>query len=118
MMLAGELIAGTATSQYVTGMSVAMPTTRPLRLTYLRPDASATPAATALVPVVASTQRAPPTQPVPPPDPIFVTQLIASAEQLKERRRWPRDRAADACSAYGACQHRTIGAGLKTRHMI
>jgi hypothetical protein len=98
-------------------MSVAMPTTRPLQLTYLRPNASATPASTAVIPVVASTQWIPQAMRLPPsPDPTFVTQLIANAEQLAERRRWPRDRAADANSAYH--QHRVFGAGLKTRQTI
>jgi hypothetical protein len=96
-----------------------MPAPRPLQLTsFLRPDESAKPASTALVPVVASTQWVPPAQRVPSPDPTFVTQLIANAEQLAERRRWPRDSAADALSAYHARQHRAYGAGLKTRQMI
>ena len=81
-----------------------MPATQPLQLTYLRPqdgfDASAKPASTALMPVVASTQWVPPAPRIPSPDPTFVTQLIASAEQFAERRRWPRDSAADAFSAY------------------
>jgi hypothetical protein len=97
-------------------MSVAMPTARPLELTCLRPETSATPAATALVPVVA-TQWVPPAEHVPSPDPTFVTQLIADAERLADRRRWPRDRAADALSAYDAHQP-VFGAGLKTRQMI
>ena len=110
-MLAGKSIAGAATSRNVTWMSVAMPATRPLQLTYLRSGESAKPASRALVPVVASMQH------VPAPDPTFVTQLIANAEELADRRRWPRDRAADASSAY-AHQHRAFGAGHKTRQMI
>jgi hypothetical protein len=61
-----------------------------------------TPASTALVPVVASSQWEPPAGHVPTPAPTFVTQLIADAERFADRRRWPRDRAADALSAYGA----------------
>jgi hypothetical protein len=95
-----------------------MPAPRPLQLTYLRPDESAKLASTALVPVVASTQWIPPVQRVPSPDPTFVMQLIANAEQLAERRRWPRDSAADAPSAYDARKHRAYRAGLKTRQMI
>jgi hypothetical protein len=72
-----------------------------LELTYLRPGESAKPAATGLVPAVAATQWVPPARHVPAPDPTFVTQLIAGAERLADRRRWPRDRAADALSAYG-----------------
>jgi hypothetical protein len=93
-----------------------MPTTRPEQLTYRRLEASAKPASTAMVPVVASTQWAPPAERSPSPDPTFVTQLIANAEQLAERRRWPRDRATDASSAYDA--HRVFGVGLKTRQTI
>ncbi len=111
-MLAGESIAGTAMSRNVTGMSVAMPTARPLQLTTPRPDASAT------LPVVASSQWEPPAGHVPTPAPTFVTQLIADAERFADRRRWPRDRAADALSAYGAHPHRAFGAGPKTRQMI
>ena len=105
-------------SRNVTGMSVAMPTARPLQLTNLRPRTSATPASTAVVPFVASTQWEPPPGYLPTPAPTFVTQLIADAERRADRRRWPRDRAADARSAYGAHSHRAFGAGLKTRQMI
>jgi hypothetical protein len=96
-------------------MSVAMPTTRPLQLTDARPDQSEESASTALVPAVSSTQWVPP-KCLPSPDPTFVTQLIANAEQLAERRRWPRDRAADAFSAYHT--HRAFSTGLKTRQTI
>ena len=93
-----------------------MPATRPLQLTYLRPAGSATPAPTAIVPFVQATQWVPPAQRVPSPDPTFITQLIANAEQLAERRRWPRDRAADAASAYR--MHHAFGTGLRTRQTI
>jgi len=94
-----------------------MPTTRPLQLTHLRPDASAKPASTAMVPVAIPAQWVSPTPRLPSPDPTFVTQLIANAEQRAERRRWPRDRAADASLAY-AHPHHAYVAGLKTRRMI
>lgn len=93
-----------------------MSATRPEQLTYLRPEAAAKPASTALVPVVTSAQLLPPPQPFPTPDPTFVTQLIANNQQSAERRRWPRDRAADAFSAYHP--HHTRPAGVKTRQMI
>ncbi len=94
-----------------------MPAPEPEQLTCCRPDQGATSVSTALVPVAASsTHSVPPAQQLPSPDPTFVTQLIASARQLAERRRWPRDRAADANSAYH--QHRVFGAGLKTRQTI
>ncbi|WP_245286902.1 hypothetical protein [Bradyrhizobium sp. Tv2a-2] len=94
-----------------------MSATRPLQLTYLRPAESAKPASTAIVPVVDAAQWVPPAPRFPSPDPTFVTQLIANAEQLAERRRWPRDSAADARSAYTP-PRRNTGAGLKTRQMI
>ena len=89
-----------------------------MELTDLRPDATAAPASTAVVTVAAAAQGLPPAEPLASPDPTFVTQLIADAERLADRRRWPRDRAADALTAYGAHQHRAFGAGLKTRQMI
>ena len=95
-----------------------MPTARPPQLTYRRSDARTTPASTALVAVVAATQWVPPAEPLPSPDPTFVTQLIADAERFADRRRWPRDRAADASSAYGAHGHQILPAGLKTKQMI
>jgi hypothetical protein len=70
----------------------------------------------ALVPVV-STPRASPAQQLPSPDSSFVTQLIANAERLADRRRWPRDRGADARDAY-ADQHGASIAGMKTGRMI
>jgi hypothetical protein len=94
-----------------------MPATRLLQLTYHRPIGGAKPASMGLVPLMEATQPISSVPPVPSPDPTFVTQLIANAQQLTERRRWPRDRAADALSAY-ACQRRPIGAELKTRQTI
>lgn len=95
-----------------------MPTARPLQLTCRRSDARITPASTAVMAVVAATQWVPPAEPLPSPDPTFVAQLIADAERFADRRRWPRDRAADASSAYGAHQHDAFSAGLKTKQMI
>jgi hypothetical protein len=94
-----------------------MSATRPLQLTSFRPAEGAKLASTALVPFVDATQWAPPAPRYPSPDPTFVTQLIANAELLAERRRWPRDNAADALSAY-ARQRRTSGAGLTTTQII
>jgi len=95
-----------------------MSATRPEQITYLRPGESAKPASTALVPLVESTQWVPPAQHVPSPDPTFVTQLIANAEQLSQRGRGSGDSAADALSAYHTRQRRALGTGLKTRQMI
>ena len=94
-----------------------MSATRPLQLTYLRPAEGAKPASMAVAPFVEATRWVVPAPRLPPPDPTFVIQLIANAEQRAERRRWPRDRAADALSAY-APQRRAIGAGRKARETI
>ena len=95
-----------------------MPIAPPLPFTCRKPDAGAAPASTAVVPAAAPVQWAAPAERFPAPDPTFVTQLIANAEKLADRRRWPRDRTADAFSAYGAHQHPVFGAGLKTRQTI
>lgn len=86
--------------------SVAMSATPALQLTRLRP------ASTALVPLGRPAQTASSETNVPSPDPTFVTQLIANHQQLRERRRWPRDRAADARLAYA---HLRSAMGSKTR---
>ena len=80
------------------------PTTRPGEL-----------AATALVPVLEVAHRAAPVR-VPSPDPTFVAQMMAGAQQQAERRRWPRDRAADAFSAYHARKPRPTGS--RTRQTV
>ena len=94
-----------------------MSATRPERLTYLLDEESAKPASQALVPVVQSAQWVPPAPRFPSPDPTFVTQLLACAEQLTRRGPCACDSAADALSAY-ARQSRGCGAGFKTRQMI
>jgi hypothetical protein len=75
----------------------------------------AEPACVVLVPVVASAEwkhRASP----PRPSSIFVTQLIATAEQAPQTRGLRRATLADAQSAYGA--HPVRGAGIRTRQTI
>ena len=93
-----------------------MSTARPLQLTFSRPEMGAKAAATALVPVV-STPRESRAQPVPSPDPSFVAQLIANAARLADRRRWPRDRGADARDAY-ARRGGAADAGAQTRQTV
>jgi len=54
----------------------------------------------------------------PRPDPSFVAQLIATAEQLPQTRRFRRAAPADAMSAYRAGQRGVVGAGGHTRQII
>jgi hypothetical protein len=55
--------------------------------------------------------------PLPRPDPSFVTQLIATAEQAPQTRMLRRAAPADALSAYNT--HRPVReAGLRTRQVI
>jgi len=53
----------------------------------------------------------------PRPDPSFVAQLIATAEQLPQTRHLRRAAPADAMSAYRAGQRSTVGPGLQTRQV-
>jgi hypothetical protein len=56
--------------------------------------------------------------PLPRPDPIFVTHLIATAEQVPQTRSLRRGTPADAQTAYSANRHHTLGAGIRTRQVI
>src|SRR5215470_14855076 len=53
--------------------------------------------------------------PLPRPDPSFLTQLIATAEQAPQTRTLRRGSTADALSAYGADRRNIPDAGLSTR---
>ena len=53
----------------------------------------------------------------PRPDSSFVTQLIATAEQLPQTRNLRRAAPADATSAYRAGQRCTVSPGLQTRQV-
>ena len=75
----------------------------------------AEPACVALVPMVASAEWKHSASP-PRPNSIFVTQLIATAEQAPQTRSLRRATLADAQSAYGA--HPVRGAGIRTRQII
>ena len=59
-----------------------------------------------------------PKSPVPRPDPTFVTQLIATAEQLPQTRMLRRASPQDATSAYNEHRRDHRGAGLCTRQTI
>ena len=56
--------------------------------------------------------------PLPRPDPSFVTQLLATAEQVPQTRNLRRAASADALSAYDAHRHAIGAAGLRTRQVI
>jgi hypothetical protein len=56
--------------------------------------------------------------PLPRPDPSFVTQLIATAEQVPQTRILRRATPADALSAYNTHLHADREAGLRTRQVI
>jgi hypothetical protein len=79
--------------------------------------AGAKPACTALVPVVPTVQWSHPAY-LQRPDSTFVTQLIATAEQVPQTRALRRATLADAQSAYSASRPRTVGAGIRTRQII
>ena len=74
------------------------------------------PACTELVPVTESVHWAP--KPAPRPDPTFLAQLIATADQAPQTRGSRRASLADAQTAYGASQGRRCGTGFRTRQTI
>jgi hypothetical protein len=76
----------------------------------------AKPPCVALVPLVPSAPWSRPVSQLPRPDSIFVTHLIATAEQVPQTRSLRRATAADAQSAYSA--HTVQGAGIRTRQII
>jgi hypothetical protein len=78
--------------------------------------ADAKPACVALVPTVQSAQWSRAASQLPRPDSIFVTHLIATAEQAPQTRSLRRATPADAQTAYRA--HPVSGAGIRTRHTI
>jgi len=71
----------------------------------------------ALVPL-AGELRSAPKLPLPRPDPSFVTQLIATAEQVPQTRLLRRAAPADALSAYSAQQRNARDTGVSTRQVI
>ena len=76
----------------------------------------AKPPCVALVPLVRSAPWSRRAGQLPRPDSIFVTHLIATAEQVPQTRSLRRATAADAQTAYSARQVR--GAGIRTRQII
>ena len=74
------------------------------------------PARTELVPAAESLCWSP--KPAPRPDPTFLAQLIATADQAPQTRSLRRASPADAQAAYGASQIRRSGPGFRTRQTI
>ncbi len=75
------------------------------------------PPCVALVPTAQELHWAP-KLPLPRPDPSFVTQLIATADQMPQTRTLRRGAPADALSAYGTDWRPGREAGLRTRQVI
>ena len=78
--------------------------------------AEATPASTELVPLAANLRWLPKI-PLTRPDPSFVTQLIATAEQAPQTRLLRRATPADAQVAYGAKRRPLPSASFRTRQV-
>ncbi|HEY0300992.1 MAG TPA: hypothetical protein VGC36_06655 [Rhizomicrobium sp.] len=76
-----------------------------------------TPASTELVPV-ATEVRWLPKMPLPRPDPSFVTQLIATAEQAPQTCHLRRGSSADAQAAYGPHPGERRSVTRRTRQII
>ena len=75
----------------------------------------AKPACVALVPWVQTTHWSH-SRPLPRPNSIFVTQLIATGEQEPQTSLWAT--AFDANAAYTANRHRLAGAGIRARQTV
>jgi hypothetical protein len=81
--------------------------------------AEANPPCVALVPVTATAHWAKsPIRPLPRPDAIFITHLIATIEQAPQTRSLRRATASDANAAYTANRPRIAGAGLRARQIV
>jgi hypothetical protein len=81
--------------------------------------AEAAPASVALVPTVAAAQRSQAAiRPLSRPSSIFVTHLIATAEQAPQTRSLRRATPADAQTAYQANRRPVADAGFRTRQII
>jgi hypothetical protein len=75
------------------------------------------PACTALVPVVPTAQWSR-SRPLPRPNSIFVTHLIATVEQVPQTCSLRRASASDANAAYTANRHPIVGTGLRERQIV
>jgi hypothetical protein len=75
------------------------------------------PAGMALVPIAAPAQWSR-IRPLPRPDSIFLTHLIATREQAPQTCSLRRASASDANAAYTANRQRVAGAGLRARQIV
>ena len=75
------------------------------------------PACVELVPVTQSVHWAP-KQATPRPDPSFLAQLLATADEAPQTRSLRRASLADAQTAYGASQTARYRSGFRTRQTI
>jgi hypothetical protein len=79
----------------------------------------AKPACMALVPMVQPTQWSQhSTHQLPRPNSMFITQLIATAEQVPQTRSLRRATPLDAYTAYRTNQHPVQGAGIRARQVV
>jgi hypothetical protein len=77
------------------------------------------PPCVALVPVTETAHWADsPIRPLPRPDAIFVTHLIATIEQVPQTRILRRATASDANAAYTSSRQRVVGAGLRAKQTV
>jgi hypothetical protein len=76
------------------------------------------PACVALVPVSEPARYARPLGRLSLPDPIFLTHLIATVEQVPQTRQLRRAAQADALSAYRAHRSRVPEAGFRTQQVV
>jgi hypothetical protein len=77
------------------------------------------PACVALVPTVQSAQWSQkPSYPLPRPNSMFVTHLIATAEQVPQTRSLRRATPFDADTAYRANKHPVQSAGIRARQTV
>jgi hypothetical protein len=80
--------------------------------------AEANPECVALVPMTESARWSSPIRSLARPNAIFVTHLIATAEQAPQTRSLRRAAASDAKAAYTSSSHRVLGTGLKARQIV
>ena len=82
-----------------------------------RRDRPAVPAASAAMVATAPPLRSPPAYSLARPDPFFITQLIATAEQSPQTRALRRADVSDVQAAYGAVANRDLAVTGYTRRM-
>ena len=78
----------------------------------------AKPSCVALVPLAGTGSTTGPIRPLPRPNSIFVTHLIATVEQVPQTRSLRRATASDASAAYTSSRQRIACGGLTARQTI